>query len=266
MIDVRSLRAWSEVVPWQDPIKVEQDLVLSRAVVDLFKQERIAESCTLRGGTALNKLVFRPQVRYSEDIDLVQEIPGPIGPLLDAVREAISPWLGRPKVERLNRGTTLIWKFEATITPVQNTRLKLEINTREHGWVGHPIKSPLRVECFPWYSGETSVMTVGLEALLATKVRALYQRRKGRDLFDLHVCIRRFPDLDLERVLAGFKIVMEKAGHPVSWKEFQQNVQQKLENPRFAADIQPLLAEGTFEPVEAWDAIAPRLEAAWPDR
>ncbi|MGH2469017.1 MAG: nucleotidyl transferase AbiEii/AbiGii toxin family protein [Chloroflexota bacterium] len=37
----------------------------------------------------------------------------------------------------------------------------------------------------PWFTGSADVPTFALEELLGTKLRALYQRRKGRDLFDL---------------------------------------------------------------------------------
>jgi predicted nucleotidyltransferase component of viral defense system len=193
---------------------------------------------------------------------LVQEIPGPIGPVLDAVREAISPWLGRPKVERLTRGTTLVWKFETSTVPVQVSRLKLEINTREHGWVGKPEKTAFAVDN-PWFSGEAAVTTVALKDLLATKVRALYQRRKGRDLFDLHVALERFPDLDVKHILKGFRSVMDREGHPVSWRVFELNLQDKVDHPAFASDIKSLLATGDFDPVMAWSSLAPRLQAAW---
>lgn len=262
MIEAGHLIAWRNVVPWADPVHVEQDLVLSRALVELFHQAPIADSCTLRGGTALNKLIFRPASRYSEDIDLVQETAGPIGPILDAARDAISPWLGKPKVERLKRGTTVVWKFETTTQPVKMSRLKLEINTREHGWVGTSKKMSFKVEN-TWYTGEAEVPTLDLEVLLATKLRALYQRRKGRDLFDLHVSVNRFPALDLRRVLSGFRAVMEKEGHPVSWREFEINLNDKVEFPGFKEDIQPLLAEGAFDPAPAWADLAFRLQAAW---
>ena len=36
-----------------------------------------------------------------------------------------------------------------------------------------------------WFAGSASVRTFALNELLGTKVRALYQRKKGRDLFDL---------------------------------------------------------------------------------
>jgi predicted nucleotidyltransferase component of viral defense system len=63
MIEAGHLIAWRNVVLWADPVHVEQDLVLSRALVELFHQTPIADSCTLRGGTALNKLIFKPAAR-----------------------------------------------------------------------------------------------------------------------------------------------------------------------------------------------------------
>lgn len=36
-----------------------------------------------------------------------------------------------------------------------------------------------------WFHGSTNIVTYQLEELMETKLRALYQRRKGRDLFDL---------------------------------------------------------------------------------
>ena len=35
-----------------------------------------------------------------------------------------------------------------------------------------------------WFSGRCELTTYALEELLGTKLRALYQRAKGRDLFD----------------------------------------------------------------------------------
>ena len=95
MIERGSLSLWRNETPWRDEVQIEQDLVLSRALVESYQQEVIAETCTLRGGTALNKLVFRPAARYSEDIDLVQETPGAIGPLLDSIRGCIDSLAGQ---------------------------------------------------------------------------------------------------------------------------------------------------------------------------
>ena len=40
-----------------------------------------------------------------------------------------------------------------------------------------------------WFSEDVEVNTFQLEELLATKLRALYERKKGRDAFDLWLAI-----------------------------------------------------------------------------
>ena len=97
MIPQAGITAWRAVAPWADDAQVEQDLVLTRAVIELFGEPALAGSIALRGGTSLNKLFIQPAVRYSEDIDLVQTKAAPIGPLLDAIRGKLDPWLGDPR-------------------------------------------------------------------------------------------------------------------------------------------------------------------------
>lgn len=78
MIPQADIVAWRQFAPWADDAMVEQDLVLSRAVVEIFSDANLGGGLALRGGTALHKLVLSPPSRYSEDIDLVQVQPGPI--------------------------------------------------------------------------------------------------------------------------------------------------------------------------------------------
>jgi predicted nucleotidyltransferase component of viral defense system len=75
---------------------VEQDLIICRALVEIFSHPDLADNLAFRGGTALFKLHL-PPVRYSEDIDLVQVHPGPIGAVMSALQEKLNPWLGNPK-------------------------------------------------------------------------------------------------------------------------------------------------------------------------
>lgn len=72
MIPFDFITEWRQVAPWIDDTQVEQDLILSRAVVEMFSQTEVASSLAFRGGTALFKLFLAPAPRYSEDIDLVQ--------------------------------------------------------------------------------------------------------------------------------------------------------------------------------------------------
>ena len=86
MIQKRFLDAWRYAqAPWPTYAMVEQDLVISRVLVDLYNQPKVKDSLVFRGGTALNKLFLNPAARFSEDIDVVQCIPEPIG-------ETITMW------------------------------------------------------------------------------------------------------------------------------------------------------------------------------
>ena len=77
---------------------------------------------------------------------------------------------------------TLTYRVESEMAPVVPLRLKIEINNREHFAVLGLEKQHLAVKS-RWFSGQVSAPTFALDELLGTKLRALYQRRKGRDLF-----------------------------------------------------------------------------------
>lgn len=79
MISEIFIEQWRDKAPWQTLAMVEQDLIISRALIALYNQPKIRSSLAFRGGTALNKLFIQPPSRYSEDIDLVQLISEPIG-------------------------------------------------------------------------------------------------------------------------------------------------------------------------------------------
>lgn len=94
MIPRRYIEEWREFAPWPENGQVEQDLIIERAIVELFADPFLNENLAFRGGTALHKLFLKPQARYSEDIDLVQIKPGPIKPILVRIREVLAPFLG----------------------------------------------------------------------------------------------------------------------------------------------------------------------------
>jgi len=85
-----------------------------------------------------------------------------------------------------------------------------------------------------------------------TKLRALYQRRKGRDLFDLWLCLSRGL-VDPNQVVACFAAYMKHQGRTISRAEFERNLFEKESNLTFPGDISPLLAVGVS--YDAGDAI-----------
>lgn len=172
MIPAMNIVAWSQHAPWAEQRQVEQDLIISRALVELFSDPFLAKELRFRGGTALNKLHFPKPLRYSEDIDLVRTIEGPIGPILDRVREILNPWMGKPSFDQ----SPVAPKLRYAIDPEDKTspasiRLKVEINTREREAYDPVQLQPLKVEN-PWFSGAVEVPTFSNEELLATKLRA----------------------------------------------------------------------------------------------
>lgn len=94
MIPFAQITQWRNIAPWPDDMQVEQDLILSRLLVEIFSDPLLNNELAFRGGTALHKLFFNPPARYSEDIDLVRTSTGPIANIIDALRLRIDPLLG----------------------------------------------------------------------------------------------------------------------------------------------------------------------------
>ena len=65
MIPTAYITQWANFVPWQTNEQVEQDLVITRAIVEIFSDDFLRERLAFRGGTALHKLYLNPQPRYS---------------------------------------------------------------------------------------------------------------------------------------------------------------------------------------------------------
>ncbi len=63
MIPQAYITAWRAEAPWIEDFQVEQDLVISRALVEIFRHPVLAEALAFRGGTALYKLFLRPPAR-----------------------------------------------------------------------------------------------------------------------------------------------------------------------------------------------------------
>lgn len=137
MLPRRYIDEWKEFAPWPEDAQVEQDLVIEKALLQLYNDPFLKERLAFRGGTALHKIFLKPQVRYSEDIDLVQIKTEPIKETIDAIRKQLD-FLGKPSVKQKANNNTVIFRFKSEIPPVINLRLKIEINCREHFSVDSP--------------------------------------------------------------------------------------------------------------------------------
>jgi len=256
MIPQAFITHWRQEVPWVSEDQVEQDLVLSKAIVQIFQDPFLADALALRGGTAFNKFFLDGHARYSEDIDLVQVHPEAIGKVLTALHGLLDPWLGDPTRDQGKGNVTLRYRYQSESG--KRMGLKVEMNTREHFTVfGYEEKS-LAVKS-PWFAGEAKVRTYALNELLGTKMRALYQRRKGRDLFDLWRGLQ-IADTKEAKIVEAFHSYMKHEGHAISRKEYQANLDEKMGHKGFLQDIHPLLAVGTvYDALVAMEMVQSRL-------
>lgn len=158
MISNAYLNEWRQTVPWSDNKMVEQDLIISRLLVELFNHPKISDSLAFRGGTAIYKLFASHPVRYSEDIDLVQIKAEPIGDTVTAIRSIVDPMLGEPERKRSKKTFTLTYDILAEGESAPQ-KLKIEINTREH------------------FTNVTKVATYSISGLLFSKSILILKRQ-----------------------------------------------------------------------------------------
>ena len=240
MIPRRYIEEWKEFAPWPENSQVEQDLVIERALVEIFSDPFLNENLAFRGGTALHKLFLKPQARYSEDIDLVQIKTGPIKPILVRLRECLVFLGTKRNITTSIHNNTVEYRFETEIAPIIKMRLKIEINCREHFTVLGLQQVPFKIQN-GWFNGECMINTYYIEELLGTKLRALYQRRKGRDLFDLYFALTKL-EINIPKLIQCYKeyINFSDGASPTS-KMFVANMLEKMSDDEFRNDIFTIL-------------------------
>jgi len=258
MIPERAIKEWSEFLPWKTKEYIEQDLIICRALCTLFNDEYLSEHLAFRGGTSFNKLYLHPQPRYSEDIDLVQINAEPIKETMERIRKALT-FLGKPVIKQKIHNNTLIFRFNSEIPPIVPIRLKVEINTREHFNVLGLTEHDFSVNN-QWFSGSCKATTYYLEELLGTKMRALYQRRKGRDLFDLWKALST-QNIDNDKIIRCYReYISFVVDNPPTQKEYLLNIEQKIEDEEFLGDTEMLLRpDEKYNPAEAWELVRKQL-------
>ena len=259
MIPKPYIAKWQEHTPWKQFYQVEQDLVISRALVEIFSDDFLRENLAFRGGTALHKLYLNPAPRYSEDIDLVQIKAGSIKPIMERLSEVITFFEEPRKTQVKGHGAKALYRFTSEYEEIQ-MRLKLEINCKEHFNVLDWVDFPFEVKS-DWFSGSAKIRTYSINELLGTKLRALYQRSKGRDLFDLNYA-RLNRELDFDKIITCFKEYTSFAtgNRPPSKKEFLLNVEEKENDVDFRGDMEALLRSGIeYNQEEAFDWLKTEL-------
>jgi len=258
MIPKPAILEWEEKYPWANKKQIEQDLIICRALVAIYSDDFLASRLAFRGGTALHKLYLSPQSRYSEDIDLVQIQSENIGIIFDRLRAVLS-FLGKPVIKQKKNNNTMVFRVDSTFPPIIPIRLKIEINCMEHFNVLGFEKKTFEVKN-QWFNGCCEITTYQLEELAGTKLRALYQRKKGRDLFDLYKILE-YKFLNTEKVIKCYhKYISFSDGKSPSQAVYLANMDEKLQEDVFLKDTQALLRPSlNFNPQAAYEVVKREL-------
>ena len=236
MITEADIAHWQRRVPWPTLEQVEQDLVLSRLIVEIASHPLLGNELVFRGGTCLHKVWLDRPWRYSEDLDYVRRTPGGVGGILDAIRE-VAAMMGFDRVQTDVRRHPKA-RLDSTFVRGGRMRVKIELNTFERSSARPTVTKEFGVDS-PWFSGAADVATYALEELVATKIRALFQRKKGRDLFDLWLAVQQAGASPAE-IAACFGLY-----RPDGWTAARAvvNLEAKLEDPEFTADVERLVSD-----------------------
>ncbi len=172
----------------------------------------------------------------------------------------LDPWLGEPRRKLKEGRVNLVYRFDSEDVPPLRLRLKVEINTREHFTALGVERVPFEVDN-PWFRGAADVPTYGIDELLATKLRALYQRKKGRDLFDVWYALDQ-DRISPQALLSCFERYLGEEDRTVTRAQFEENLLTKRSQPDFREDVWALLRSGVDWDVDvAVDSVLRRLVA-----
>jgi Nucleotidyl transferase AbiEii toxin, Type IV TA system len=178
----------------------------------------------------------------------VQTQPQPIGTTVDAIRDALS-WLGKCNSDQTAHSMHLVFKFVAEADAEAKPKLKVAISTRENEALYGIKKYPFEVDS-GWYKAKTEIACFKPEELFRTKLRALLQRRKNRDLFDLNEGLKQL-SMDPDKLISCFEHYLALEGKPISRAAAEERMLKKL-GRSLTEGIAPLLPAGiTFNEDDA---------------
>lgn len=257
MIPRAQITGWAARAPWPTEADIEQDLILSRLMVEIANDNLLGGELVMRGGTCLHKLHLPRPLRYSEDLDYVRRTRSGIGRYLDALRR-IAVDIGLVEHHRGQTGQMVHMIFDTDSTDgLRHIRIKVEMNIRETESCFDRITRAYQVSS-RWWSGEAQVSTFDLDELMGTKLRALYQRSKGRDLFDLWHVLTETGANDA-RIIQAFNHYMPDDAF--TYSDLAANLAEKLADAYFAGDLNDLVTAPPtgYELAAAADLVMERL-------
>jgi predicted nucleotidyltransferase component of viral defense system len=251
-------------VPWPVLYQVEQDLLLCRAMVAIFNDPFLSEQVAMRGGTVLHKVHLAPASRYSEDIDLVVVGDRPEEHIRAAIKRVLMGVLGKQKswgweslkltvrnIAKPSRILRIIYEVPSAIEPGKILKIEVEANVSERQPFLPIVKFPFSV-MFQGQQLTADIPSFDIHEMLGTKMRALFQRKKGRDLFDLYWALTKNSTEKVNNlnVIRCFKHYLNEENTAVSRQEFLDSLNKRLQDSGFCSDMFPLIRTGLLYDVK----------------
>ena len=253
MIPASDITKWSVTHPWATRDNIEQDFLLSQAICEISNDTFLGNELVIRGGTAFHKLFLPKPHRYSEDLDYVRTTAGGVGPIMRQLT-IIGEKLGYKVNSSLSKYPKILWRGAAESG--QLLKIKIEINTYER-CPSMSLTSIFHNVETEYYTAQAAVRVYQPEELIATKIRALCQRSKGRDLFDIWLALEMLA-LNPETIISAFEPYRPEG---LTSNSIIKNLDKKLENRQFIEDLNNLaiLREIDYKPATAGDIIINKL-------
>lgn len=253
MIPASDITKWGVNHPWSTRDHIEQDFLLSQAICEIANDSLLSNELIIRGGTAFHKLFLLKPYRYSEDLDYVRSSAGGIGPIMRQL-VTLGDRLGYTANSNLSKYPKVLWK--GISESGQPLRIKIEINTYERTPALPLIALRYDIDT-EFYTSSSNVISFQIEEMTATKIRALYQRSKGRDLFDLWLALEMLA-LNPVDIIDAFKPYRPDG---MTAALAIKNLERKLGNRQFLEDLNGLaiLHETNYNPKQASEIVIERL-------
>jgi len=269
----QDILAHRAVVPWSAQYQIEQDLLLCRAIAALFDDSFLHSQLAMRGGTLLHKVHLAPPARYSEDIDLVVVGSRPAEHIRRAVRRVLTDVLGIPKASvwdtislairnkvKPSRILRMTYSASSIIEPGRFLDIVVEANVTERKPHRSVVEIPFNFS-FRNETVKTKIKGYDIHEMLGTKMRAMFQRRRGRDLFDLYWALTKSESpIDPTAVIESFQHYMKQEGTKAGRAELTGILEAHLKDRGFCSDTESVLRDGiSYDPQAAGKYVIAHL-------
>jgi predicted nucleotidyltransferase component of viral defense system len=159
-----------------------------------------------------------------------------------------------------SRVLRMVYPIPSIMEPGRTMEVVIEANVTERKphrpVVEMPFSFPFRDEPV-----RTQVKAYDIHEMLGTKMRAMFQRKRGRDLFDLYWALTKSTiPVDPAEVIESFQYYMRQEGTKAGRAEFTGILESHLKDPGFCSDVEPLLRNGiTYDPQAAGSYVKSNL-------